>query len=184
MNFLAAVKTANFAERAFAAAGLDLSAMLKADDDTALAAHLESVRVAAAKPAAPVALTADHPEVAAFISAAVTAKSTELLAAHATELSGFRSQLSVFSSGLASLGIAPKAADETKGLQAADVTAALKAHASKEARALLAAKGFGNIALDAAPNPDPTKPPAPKASDSLTGLERAIAAHKAQTGAL
>jgi hypothetical protein len=178
MNFLAAVKTANFAERAFAAAGLDLSAMLKAEDDTALAAHLESVKAGAAQTAPKIALTADHPEVAALIKTAVEARAAELHAA----AEPYRVQATVLAAGLGALGIVAKASDEAKGLQAADVTTALKAHASKEARALLAAKGFGSVALDAAPNPDPTKPPAPDAP-KLTGRARTEAAFKAQTAA-
>lgn len=180
MNFLAAVKTASFAERLLKAAGLDLAQLAAAGDDSALAAHIEQLATSARQSApAPAQITAEHPEVAALISAHVTAA----LAAQAAELSAaaepFRAQATILAAGLGALGIAPKAADEAKGLQSADVSAALKAYAAKEARALLAAKGFSAAPLADEPAADPAKPAAPKVASGLTGLARAIAAHRA-----
>lgn len=134
----------------FTEAGLDLEAMLKLNDPTALKAHLADLQASAP---APVAITAEHPEVAALITAAV-ASAQEPLQATIRE-HGLR--LTAINGAIAAAGIqlADTAAPSEIG---SSLAAALKAHASKEARALLAAKGFGAIAIADAPNPDPTKP--------------------------
>jgi hypothetical protein len=173
MNFLKAVQTASAAERLFKAAGLDLPALAAAGDDSALAAHIESL-VSAARQQAPAAaaLTAEHPEVAALIAAALAPVQATL------REQGLRA--TAIQSALAQAGI--QLADTAPTAEiGATLAAGLKAQAAKEARALLAAKGFSAHALADAPAADPTRPAA-KAAE-LTGRARTVAAFAAERAA-
>jgi hypothetical protein len=159
----------------FTAAGLDLEQMLALKDPAALAAHIESVRVAAAQGAP--AITAETPAVAALIAAAVEAKATEITAAHATAAALH----SAFASGLAAAGIAPKAADAAKGVQATDVSAAINDRVQIAAQEQLAKRGLAQFPV-AAPVADPTTPKAPAALKGLARTEAAYAAKLAASG--
>lgn len=167
MNILTAVSQLRAASALFAEAGLDLEAMLALGDKTALKAHLATIT-----PAAP-AITAEHPEVAALITAAVNAKAAELEAAAAP----YRAQATMLAAGLSQAGISWKAADAEKGLQAADITAAITARASILAQEQLARRGLDRFP-DSTPAADPLNPQAgPKtmtreAFNALTPAEK------------
>lgn len=177
MHFLKSVQTAAFADRLFKAAGLDLSALAAAGDESALAAHIESLVAAARQQAPAPAITAEHPEVAPLIAAAVAAAQEPLQATIREH--GFR--LTAINGAISAAGI--KLADTASGAEiGASLAAGLKAHAAKEARAILAAKGFAAHALDDAPAADPAQPGA-KPPANLTGLDRTRAAFAAQAAA-
>jgi len=160
-NILQATKRLAFVGKLFTTAKLDLDAMIDAGDETALAAHLEQAGKGSAAPAAPApaAITAEHPEVAALISAAVAP---------------LKFQLAAVDEALAAVGI--------KGASTAEPEAMAKSFEDRiaiKAAEELAKKGVTSFAATEA-NPDPTKPaPAPKAAN-LSGRERYRAAFQAQ----
>lgn len=155
----------------FSEAGLDLEAMLKLNDPTALRAHLADLQ-AASKPAAPVALTAEHPEVSAFIAAALAPVQAQL------REQGVRA--TAINAGLSAAGI--QLADTLSAAETGPaLTAAVNDRAMLKAQEELAKRGLAKFP-GSAPVVDPTKPPLAKGPE-LTGRARTEAAFKAQSAA-
>lgn len=181
MNLFTASRSAAFATKLFAAAGLDFAALVSAGDENALKAHLTK---AAAAPVVAGALTAE--EVTAINASLEKAvKENETLAAQLSEqkqlVTRHSALVAAYETALATAKITPKAADAAKGLQASDVTAALNSRISMAAGEELAKHGltaFPEQTVEA----DPTKPAAATAP-KLTGLARTIAALKAESAA-
>lgn len=187
MKFFDALKKADFVSQLFAAAGLDFEALFKAGDAQALTAHIDSkvaaIIAGADKPAteaaAPVVLTAEHPEVAALIE---------------TQVSGLRSQVSSLEAQAAAYGASFQQIESagirlpvfTAGTQpedhAAAVSKAINERISLRARELVAATG-GHV-IDEAPAADASaSKPATTPKPELKGLARVEAAFRAQAAA-
>lgn len=166
----------------FTAAGLDLEAIM-AKGDNGLKDHLASLSPA------PAQLTAEHPEVAALITAAtgplneqITTLTGQLSTANsANEAGGIAlkaatARADLFTTALATAGIKPVAADPKAGLTAAEITTAIEARVSTKAGELTAT--LGQPPVVSAPPADNSKPAAAKTE--LKGLARTQAAFAAQ----
>lgn len=176
MNILTAVRNLSFVAKLFAAAKLDLNAMIDTGDETALAAHIEAASKVIA-PAAPVAITAEHPEVAALIKSATDA----LTARYQTE---FFDDLTAMNKGLVDAGVKfekSSAKGKTVDDIAACVTTAVNNRISIKAREILATHGVTEFATDL-PDSDPEALEKSKIKASgLTGLARVQAAYAAES---
>lgn len=157
-NHLAALQN-----QAVAAATAELNEQLTAANTALEAASAENERLTAQLAAAidPAQLTAEHAAVAPLLTAALEQQEPSLL----NTLHGH----------LASAGVALEAAADLK--DAAKLKAALDTKASATAAELLAANSAAPLETTAASG-DPSAPPK-KTGPQLTGLARAIAAHKA-----
>lgn len=159
MNILTAVRNLSFVSKLFTAAKLDLNAMIEAGDETALAAHIE----AGSKAAPVVAITGDHPEVAALISAA--------LAPVSAQLASLQAQSSAFVSGVSAAGVKIEAA-QADAPTAEEIAASINARAAIVAQEQLAKRGLASFP-GSEPAADPTKPSA-GAKPTLTFAEFSV----------
>lgn len=125
----------------FAAAGLDLSAILAAGP-TGLKDKLESLK--------------NSGDVAAAVESATAALQAQLTAEQG-KVTTLNTQLSALNSAVAAFGAAPKAADEKAGLTAADIEKSLNDRASIKAAEQLAKHGLA-APLAVTPAADATKP--------------------------
>lgn len=167
MKFFEAVKTAAFSAKLFAAAGLSelFATALKANDETALKAHLAKFSDEANALDEAVAANAE-------LETKLTALSTQLAAKETAHVALVTSHTSL----VTALSIAGVKFEKPE-----DLKAALDSRISLKARELVAASG-GPILDDTPGAADPTAPKA-KQDPALKGMARVVAAFKAQSAA-
>lgn len=141
----------------FKAAGLNVDDFINAEDETALKAHIDSLA----------------PQAGAVEAALAKAKTAQDEAAKHLAIA------TAYTQGLTAAGIALKPADEAKGLQASDVTAAISGHVSLKGAELAAQQGKVP-AVAAEVKPSAPAAAAPKANENLHGRERYTADFNAQ----
>lgn len=145
MKFFEAIKRAEYAEKAFAAAGLDLSAFIAAGDVNALKAHMDSIKpsVDIAKIEADLALANQKAE-----------KLEEALASAKVENDTLSAEKKEIANKLSTAEAAAKSTEEKVSLKA---------------RELLAKNGI-SPAISQTPSEDATKP-SEKGSNSISWAE-------------
>lgn len=132
MNVFASSRQLAFVTKLFAAAGLNIQDFIQANDESALRAHLESLKGEEPTAAQAALLTA------AGIQIAAEQKPSDALKAH---LAGKDSAIEVFTAGLSAAQVKVVAADAKAGVTAADVKAAIDARVSVAASELTATIG-------------------------------------------
>ncbi len=184
MNIFTATRHLAFVGKLFAAAKLNLDEFIDAGDETALQAALEARGTAA--PSSPVAVTIDAGAVDAAIVAALKGAGVEVkeggtaVDALKSVLAAKDAQLVALTAGLGKSGIVVKAADEKKGVQESDVTAAVDNRISLKAAELNGRLGTPPVAPALNNNPAA----APRADkNELKGLAKVQAAFAAETAA-
>lgn len=139
---------AAFCAQLFHNAGLDLTAIVAAGDTDALKTKLANVAGADVEKAITEATSALQAEIA---TATETIKTVTARAEKAEAATLAATQL--FTQGLTAAGIAPKPADEAKGLQASDITTAVETHVSLKGAELAAQQGkVPPVAAEVAPS--------------------------------